>query len=92
MSSKLDFFLQQMKDNAKALEVVSKQMTNTNDFLEEAVNNLEGEDRKGAIDLRDGIQQIFEKAKSGDMSFGNDLEQLKQKLSKYTENGRNSNG
>lgn len=87
----LDFLLNQMKQNAKAVDIVEKQMRDTNSFIKEAILGLEGKDKEGAEELQKGIDNIFSKAKLGDTSFSADLEQLKINLSKYGKDGSNSN-
>lgn len=86
-----DFYIKQLQANAKAMEIIQKQTEETSAFMNDAINNLQGEERQGAIDLKKGIESIFEKAKSGNINLGEDLENLKSSLSKHIKNGSNGN-
>lgn len=87
----LDFFLNQLKANANAMEIINNQMNDTLQFVEETVNNLEGEKKGIVINFQDGIKEIFEKAKKGDMTYTADVENLKKDLLKFNKNGSESN-
>lgn len=92
MKQNLNFFLKQMQQSQKALDILKNQMTGVESFLNGATNTLTGEEQQAIVKLKFGINKAFEKAKKGDMSFNEDLKNIQEELKKYDKNGGNSNG
>lgn len=92
MEENLNFFLKQMQQSQKALDILKNQMLGVESFLNGATNTLTGEEQQAIVKLKLGINRAFEKAKKGDMSFNEDLKNIQEELKKYDKNGGNSNG